>query len=492
MATYSIREHRDKNGKLISYYIRMYGGIDDFGTVRKAPFTTFRIPEDVHWSEETALKRAQSYAGKWAEEQAALLRLGVMPDNKVTFGDYARKRIPEKAEDGDIKHSTFVRYMEILDRLDPLLGRKKLVEITPRQIEAAIAQIRKDGITAETTTAKPGVFAGLVPTDKACPELRAEYARKGAVSKSALSRASGVSLYTVKRTIAGENISRDTAAAISNALGYDFDNLFSYSCTREDMADKTILEHFRLISSVYSDAIENHLLVQNPAELAKHPKCPKTEAQSYDPEDIKEILDALQDEAIYWRALITILIYSGARRGEVLGLSESDIDVKKNTLHISKSLLYSADIGLYIEDTTKTRKNRTFKVPQCVIDMIKEYICWKTDAGITPNEKWQKYNLLFTNAEGNPIHPDSINDFLKKFTKKKNLSHLHPHGFRHTAASTLLYLGADIVSVADMLGHDNPETTAKVYAHVIQAAKGKNANLLDDAFGSSEDGNTEA
>lgn len=471
--TYSIREHRDKNGKLISFYIRMYGGTDELGKTRKAPFTTFRIPDDVHWSEDTARKRAASYAATWAKEQKEQLQLGVVPDTKITFAAYAAAKLQQNAEEGEIKHSTYVRYLDFLKAIDPWLGKKKIVDIGPMHIEKAIEEIRAAGTITETTIAIPGVFECIVPTEKACPQLMTEFSGKGVISKSALSRASGVSLYTVKRAIGGENISRSTGAAISNALGYDFDDLFDYRRTRVDLADKTILEHFRLISSILSDAVGDHLIAENPAKLAKHPKYHAKEAEWYDPEDVKTILEVLQEEAIYWIAIVTVLIYTGARKGEALGLSESDIDINKCTLHFCKSLLYSADIGMYIEDTTKTRKNRTVKVPRCVIETLEEYNQWKKEVGIKPNDKWAQYGLIFTNAKGNPIHPDSVNDFLTKFASRKELSHIHPHAFRHTAASTLIYAGADIVSVADMLGHGTPTTTAKVYAHVIQAAKEK-------------------
>ena len=60
------------------------------------------------------------------------------------------------------------------------------------------------------------------------------------------------------------------------------------------------------------------------------------------------------------------------------------------------------------------------------------------------------------------MNPDSITDWLDKFSKANNLPHVHPHAFRHTAASTMIANGIDIVTVANELGHTNPMTTATV------------------------------
>lgn len=80
------------------------------------------------------------------------------------------------------------------------------------------------------------------------------------------------------------------------------------------------------------------------------------------------------------------------------------------------------------------------------------------------------------------MHPDSVSDFLIKFSKKHNLPHLNAHAFRHTMASMLYYKGVDSVSISKRLGHAQVSTTANIYAHIMEEADQQSAEILSDIF----------
>ena len=90
--------------------------------------------------------------------------------------------------------------------------------------------------------------------------------------------------------------------------------------------------------------------------------------------------------------------------------------------------------------------------------------------------------FLFAQDNGNPMHPDSVTDWLKKFSKRHGLPHINPNAFRHTMASMLYFNGVDSVSISKRLGHAQVSTTANIYAHVMEAADQKNADILADVF----------
>ncbi len=64
-----------------------------------------------------------------------------------------------------------------------------------------------------------------------------------------------------------------------------------------------------------------------------------------------------------------------------------------------------------------------------------------------------------------------MTDWLGKFSAANDLPHIHPHAFRHTAASTMIASGVDLVTTANELGHTNATITATIYAHQIAHAK---------------------
>ena len=97
-----------------------------------------------------------------------------------------------------------------------------------------------------------------------------------------------------------------------------------------------------------------------------------------------------------------------------------------------------------------------------------------------------KYNLLYEALGWEPpvyIHLSPVmKDSTRKLSKRYGLPHLNPHAFRHTMASMLYYNGVDSVSISKRLGHAQVSTTSNIYAHVIESADKKNAEILSDIF----------
>ncbi len=120
------------------------------------------------------------------------------------------------------------------------------------------------------------------------------------------------------------------------------------------------------------------LVPYNAAEKAKPPKVVPKEAYFYDPATVKRIKDAFDKEPVKWRMLGYMLVYTGGRRGEVLGLKWEHVDFEGNKVRIVNNSLYSADIGIY-EDTPKTRKSeRWIGIPATVMEKLREYKMKKT------------------------------------------------------------------------------------------------------------------
>ena len=80
------------------------------------------------------------------------------------------------------------------------------------------------------------------------------------------------------------------------------------------------------------------------------------------------------------------------------------------------------------------------------------------------------------------VTTDSVTTWLSRFSKRHGLPHVNAHAFRHTMASMLYFNGVDSVSISKRLGHAQVSTTANIYAHVMEAADKKNADILADVF----------
>lgn len=97
-------------------------------------------------------------------------------------------------------------------------------------------------------------------------------------------------------------------------------------------------------------------------------------------------------------------------------------------------------------------------------------------------EYYQDQGYVFTQDTGGPMLPGSVTDWLAKFSKRHGLPHINPHAFRHTMASMPYFNGVDSVSISKRLGHAQVSTTANIYAHVMEAADQRNADILADVF----------
>lgn len=248
------------------------------------------------------------------------------------------------------------------------------------------------------------------------------------------------------------------------------------------LSAKTILEHHRLISTVLEQATKEGLVPFNVASRATLPKVERKEVNYFQPEQVAAIREALEQEPMKWKTLVHLLLITGARRGEVLGLKWDKVDFEGNRIYICNSVLYSPDVGIY-ESTPKTERSRRYvTLPPETMQLLRRYRAWQAEERLRLGEYYQNQGFVFSQDNGNPMHPDSVTDWLKKFSRRHDLPHINPHAFRHTMASMLYFHGVDSVSISKRLGHAQVSTTANIYAHVMEEADQRNADILSEVF----------
>lgn len=248
------------------------------------------------------------------------------------------------------------------------------------------------------------------------------------------------------------------------------------------LCGKTVKHYHALISVVLAQAVKEGIVPYNVAERATLPKLVQKEPNYFQPEQVDAIRDALEQEPLRWKMLVHLFLITGARRGELLGLKWGCVDFEQSRIHICNNVLYTPDRGLY-EDTPKTEKSKRYIVlPAETMDLFRQYRKWQMEERLRLGAYFIDRDFVFTQDNGEPLHPDSVTNYLTKFSRKYNLPHINAHAFRHTMASILYYHGVDSVSVSRRLGHAQVSTTANIYAHIIEDADQRNAEILSDIF----------
>ena len=416
----NIQPRKNKEGKIISYSIRVHKGRDKDGKQLKPYTMTFKVDES--WSERKIQSELQKAATLFENE----CKNGIIADNKQSFEKYADYVINLKERIG-LKHRTIVRYKELLQRINKAIGHIKLSELKPQHLNAFYEQLAQDGIN------------------------------------------------------------KVTGGKLSN---------------------KTIIEHHRLIRTILAEAEKELLVPYNSASKATPPKIERKEANYIEIEDIERILFYSAKEPLKWELALNILIFTGCRRGEIMGLKWSDIDFKNHSVHIKRTLLYSTDKGIY-EDTPKTKESkRNINIPSKIIDMLKFYKKECNMKKLSLGSAWFDSGYIFTQENGKPMHPDTLTDYCTKFRNKYNkqieqdnanrdktnkiplLPHINPHAFRHSQASMLILSGLDCATVSKRLGHAKISTTTDIYSHIMKKADEKASNVLENILLNNVDYNT--
>jgi len=244
------------------------------------------------------------------------------------------------------------------------------------------------------------------------------------------------------------------------------------------LSAKTILEVHRLLHTMFDQAMKEMLIPYNPADRVEPPRRQPCNPVFYQPEEVTAILQALQTEPPLWRMLVILLLTSGCRRGEALGLKWEDVDFTYSRIHICRNLLYTVERGVY-EDTPKTQNSvRYITLPASTMVELQNYRTWQDAEKIRLAEYYWEQGYVFSQDNGNPIHPTSVGSWLTKFAERHGLPHLTAHGFRHTMASMLIYNGVDPVTVSHRLGHDQVSTTTDIYSHMIADADSRSADVI--------------
>ncbi len=451
----NITARKDENGNVISYRIRVHKGRDQYGKQLK--------PYEMTWKPSPTMTPKQ--AEKELNRQTTLFeekcKLGQVCDTKQTFAQYADYVIGLKKRLG-VKRKTLERYNDFLIRINQGIGHLKIQDIKPQHLNKLYEQLAQEGIRKNTERAI--CYIDLTATLKAM-----------GLTKQRLHEHSKVALVTINKACRCEPIMLEKAKSISNTLQTPLEEMFKIEKDNTPLSNKTILEHHRLISTILEQADKEMLIPFNPARKASPPKAEKTQANYFEIEDVERIRDALEQEPLKWKTLVHMLLITGARRAEILGLKWSTVDFKNNQIHICCDLLYSREIGIYEDSTKNTESDRFVNLPAETMDLLKEYKSWYDSQAKIYGDRWHDTGYLFfqekSGNEGKPMHPDSVNGWLDDFSARYELPHINPHAFRHTMASILYFNGADSISISKRLGHAKVSTTVNLfYGHTGQSS----------------------
>ncbi len=439
-----------------SYLIRCYDGYDQTGRQIERTMT-WKIPAGM--SDKKAEREARHQAELFEEK----VRTGQSAEQKIKFADFCDLWMKDYAET-QLRPKTVNRYRELLERIKPALGSIYLDRLRPTHLTAFYTELSQ--------TQKACTYACQVDLKALLKERK--------ITQVSLAAEAGISTATIRSIIIGTPCAEETAKSICAVLNMDFGKLFQPSGKPQMLSGQTILHYHRLISVILQTAVEWQYIPANAAERVKPPKAENTEAVYLDDKQAVRLLELMEDQPIYYRTAVTVLLFTGMRRGELMGLHWSDIDFENNVICIERSLQYLPETGVYVSDTKTKSSRRTIKAPTTALHSLKLYRAWQKKLFLSIGQPWEESGQVFVTQNGAPMHPDTLTSWFGSFIKTTDLPQIHIHSLRHTNATLQIANGVAVTTVAGTLGHSTANTTTKVYAHAIQSAAAASAEMMDN------------
>ena len=238
-----------------------------------------------------------------------------------------------------------------------------------------------------------------------------------------------------------------------------------YTNRLESPLSKTSVKYLhRILHCALNQAQKWQLVSINVADCVDAPKPEKYVATTLTPDQITLLIDAVKNTNIYLPVIIAIS--TGMRRGEVLGLTWENIDIKNSIIRITQTLLPTKN-GLQILPPKTQKSNRIISMPPTLKNILAEY-----------KEK-TSCKFVCYNEFDELINPSYLNHKFKQILEDNNLPKVRFHDLRHSHASLLLSQGVHAKVISERLGHSNISITMDLYSHVYDATNIEVANNFD-------------
>ena len=267
---------------------------------------------------------------------------------------------------------------------------------------------------------------------------------------------------------------------LSNLKTRDIQMMYNALLRREKpLTAKTIKNIHGVLHKALSQAVKLGYIRYNPADNVSLPKVEKPELKPITDEHIAEFLEAIKGHC--YELLYTIDLFTGMRKGEILGLTWDCVNLDTGVVVINKQLIQEKKKGgQYKLASTKNSKGRTVRIPPSVIELFRQQkakqTSWKKEAG----SAWDNsLNLVFTNEIGGHLSHTTVTHSFKKIVQSIGLESTRFHDLRHSYAVAAIESGIDMKTVQENLGHHAASFTMDVYGHVSDRMRLEGANRME-------------
>lgn len=247
----------------------------------------------------------------------------------------------------------------------------------------------------------------------------------------------------------------------------------------EPLSAATVKRYATVFSSVMTEACKMGFIDENRLMYGsvEYPKIVKKPIEVYNDDEARQFFEALQNEPLKIRLMLLCALLLGLRRGEIVALKWSDINLRERCLSVNKSVYKAKGKAQQLKPPKSQTSIRTVYFSDVLVKAFEDWKTVQSEERTSAGFDWKEQNYIFTNATGDMISLYTPTRICSKFEEKNGLHHLKFHGLRHTCGSLMASNGVDPETVKTVLGHDSIETT-NLYIHPYEKNMRKAAEIL--------------
>ncbi|MEU4683457.1 tyrosine-type recombinase/integrase [Streptomyces xinghaiensis] len=237
----------------------------------------------------------------------------------------------------------------------------------------------------------------------------------------------------------------------------------------------TAKESHRVLRTALSAACREELITRNVASLVEPPRAKSRELNPWTLDETLAFLAAARKDPLY--AAFVLAIAMGLRRGEIVGLRWTDVDLEKRVLYVRQQTQRRR--GVLYDDDPKGRRRRAVPLPAMCVAPLRWHRMRQAAAKHRAGESWRDGGYVFATRTGSPVEPRNLYRSFTRVAESADLRVIRLHDARHGCATLLTAAGAAPRVVMEILGHSQISITMDVYTHVVQDTQREAISHMD-------------
>ena len=252
---------------------------------------------------------------------------------------------------------------------------------------------------------------------------------------------------------------------LAQVTAVEVQRLYSALLTR-GLSPRTVRYTHAVLRNALKQAVTWRLVAQNPCDAVELPRQVRSEMQALSAEQARGFLEAAASTP--WRALFEVLVVTGMRPGEALGLQWRDIDWDAGRLSVRRALVKQGKEWRLEEPKTQSSR-RAIPLPPATMRTLAAHRKQQAVDRLATGPAYLHHDLVFAGQNGQPLDEHNVvHRAFKPLLRQAGLpDSVRLYDLRHTCATLLLAQGVHPKVVSERLGHASVTLTLDTYSHTL-------------------------